>query len=382
MEADAAPDRRPGGTVEPVQRATVAKSFFQVSDEPQPKTYELRDPFAEVTYRSADRASIQAKADELGATRIHERDAEGRRIAFNKIDGRWQPDAHQREPASAPTPTGDAKDRDRTASEKVATLTTPARPLPEPPPSERMRRVEADAARAARIEALESALHERYVIKRPPLTVRTAGLGQTEYRFRGDTNRIAFTESMLKLSTDNNNPSVARSMVDVAETRKWGAIRISGNDEFKRLVWLEASVRGLKTVGYQPQRTDVELLSKEIEARRRNRIEPAPRDRNAPPETSTSRPSSSGAPSKQSARGGGGRKAVLAALEAVLVDRKVPLKRREAVMTAAAEQLAQRTAAGQVHKIKILDKDAPPQRTATLAQPKVNRQRERTGPAR
>jgi hypothetical protein len=227
------------------------------------------------------------------------------------------------------------------------------------------------------------------VIKRPPLAARTAGIGQTEYRFRGDTTRVAFTESLLKLSTDNNNPSVARSRVDVAETRKWGTLKISGNEDFKRTVWLEASVRGIKTVGYEPHRADVELLTKELEARRHNRIEPAPgaKDAGSPRDASgSSAPSPAASPAstaKASVRGSGGRKAVLAALEAVMVDRNVPAKRREAVMTAAAEQLAQRTKAGEVHKIKIVDQDAAPRRTAMpTQQPKVTRQRDRAGPTR
>jgi hypothetical protein len=75
-------------------------------------------------------------------------------------------------------------------------------------------------------------------------------LGQTEYRYRGDAARIAFRESTFRLVTDNNNPSVAWSMVDVAEARNWQGPRVSGNEDFKRLVWLEASLRGVKTIGY------------------------------------------------------------------------------------------------------------------------------------
>jgi hypothetical protein len=154
---------------------------------------------------------------------------------------------------------------------------------------------------------------------------------------------------------------------------------------------LEASVRGIKTVGYEPHRADVELLSKELAARRRNRIEPAPaaKDAGGPREAAASAtaPAAAASPAgtaKTSTRGSGGRKAVLAALEAVMVDRNVPAKRREAVMTAAAEQLAQRTKAGEVHKIKIVDKDVAPQRpTAPVPQPKIAaRQRDRAGPTR
>ena len=39
------------------------------------------------------------------------------------------------------------------------------------------------------------------------------------YRFRGDTQRVAFTESTFKLATDTNSPSVSRSMASTSRTR-------------------------------------------------------------------------------------------------------------------------------------------------------------------
>ena len=68
------------------------------------------------------------------------------------------------------------------------------------------------------------------------------------------------------MATDTNSSSVARSMVDVAETRNWRALRVSGNEDFKRMVWLEASVRGVKTLGYEPLSADLEVLKREREA--------------------------------------------------------------------------------------------------------------------
>ena len=56
MDADNSPARQAapaqGGTVEPANRAPVAIAKFQ-TPEPEPgERYELRDPFAEVTYRA------------------------------------------------------------------------------------------------------------------------------------------------------------------------------------------------------------------------------------------------------------------------------------------------------------------------------------------
>lgn len=231
----------------------------------------------------------------------------------------------------------------------------------------------AQAERGALVERLETALNERYVIKRTLVKVADMPIGHTEYRFRGDTSRVAFTESAFRLATDTNSPSVARSMVDVAEARNWRALRVSGNEDFKRMVWLEASVRGVKTLGYEPNPADLELLRREREARLVNRIEPA-RDAGGSSMAGT-------ATNKASGRGGGGRKAVLAAIDAVLVAKGVPEQKRTAVMAAATEKLAQRLRDGPAPKVKIYDKAAPSQRQLTVPTPEAQRTRDRAVPA-
>ena len=241
------------------------------------------------------------------------------------------------------------------------------------PPEVDLARIDSEAENRARAERLEAALAERYVIKRASVRFGELTLGQTEYRYRGDTSRVAFTEGTFRLATDNNSPSVARSMVDVAQARNWQGLRVSGHEDFKRMVWLEASLRGVKALGYEPQAADLEVLKREREARQVNRIEPMPREVN-PPTSATD--------SKQSARGSGGRKAVLAALEAVLVAKRVPAIQREAVMAAATESLARRLAAGQTHKVKVFDRTADPQRPVVRPTPEQQRTRERAAPVR
>jgi hypothetical protein len=72
---------------------------------------------------------------------------------------------------------------------------------------------------------------------------------------------------------------------------------------------------------------------------------------------------------------------VLAAIEAVLVAKKVPEKQRAAVMAAATEKLAQRIRDGQVPKVKVYDKAAPSQRPVVVPTPELQRSRERAAPA-
>jgi hypothetical protein len=377
MDADNSPTRQPapaqGGTVEPANRAAVAKERFQTPNDTAGERYELRDPFAEVTYRANTLPEMVAKAEQLGSTRFVAVAEDGKRTPIQKVDGEWQRGPQR--PALPERPLDSTPFRDEVPQ------STNVFPLPDATKgpgkadqaeSKTIARIDAQAERAALVARLESALKDRYVIKRAPVTVGDVTIGRTEYRFRGDTSRVAFTESTFRLATDTNSPSVARSMVDVAEARNWKSLRVSGNEDFKRMVWLEASVRSVKTIGYEPNPGDLEVLKREREARLVNRIEPA-------------RDASSGAAAapaeKASARGGGGRKAVLAAIEAVLVAKKVPEKQRAAVMTAATEKLAQRIRDGQSPKVKVYDKAAPSQRPVVVPAPEMQRSRERAVPA-
>ena len=353
MDAEPVPSRG-GGSVEPANRAAVAKERFQTPMDLVGERYEVRDPFAEVTYRARTSQEIAAKAEQLGAMRFYAVDLDGERTPINKIDGEWR----RANPPTRPTEYDIPKDQ---APASFLTLTAPK------PPEADLARIDLEAERVARAERLQAALTERYVIKRAPLRIGEAPVLQTEYRFKGDTTRVAFTESTFRLATDTNSPSVARSMVDVAEARNWQALRVSGHEDFKRLVWLEASVRGVKALGYEPQPADIDLARSEREARQSNRIEaalPHQLDRTGSGE------------SKQSSRGGG-RKAVLAALEAVLVAKRVPERQRHAVMAAAEEKLAKQIAAGQTHRVKVYDKSAPSQRQMIGPAPEQQRTRER-----
>ncbi len=377
MDADNSPVRQAapvqGGTVEPANRAPVAIAKFQTL-EPEPgERYELRDPFAEVTYRANTFPEMVAKADQLDNTRFVAVAEDGKRTPIQKVDGEWQRGEQRPAPPERPLDPGPARDEvPEAANTGPATGPSKAPAQPEQVDAKAVAKIDAQAERAALVARLEAALMERYIIKRAPVTMGDVTIGRTEYRFRGDTSRVAFTESTFRLATDTNSPSVARSMVDVAEARNWKALRVSGNQDFKRMVWLEASVRGVKTLGYEPNPGDLEVLKREREARQVNRIEPA-RDASGGAAAATAE--------KASARGSGGRKAVLAAIEAVLVAKKVPEKQRAAVMAAATEKLAQRIRDGQVPKVKVYDKAAPSQRPVVVPTPEMQRSRDRATPA-
>lgn len=366
-----------GGTVEPADRATIAIRTFQ-TPEPEPaERYELRDPFVELTYRTDRYQDMVAKADQLGANRFVVVDVRGQKSFVHKIDGQWKRDGSR--DVQPPTTGRHAKPVKTNQTRPTAesnVIPLPAKDkeiVPEASDPQASTRMDTQAEREALVARLEAALMDRYIIKRAPVTLGDVSIGLTEYRFRGDTSRVAFTESTFRLATDTNSPSVARSMVDVAETRSWHSLRITGSEDFRRLIWLEAAARGVKTLGYEPNPADLERLKVEREQRLSNRIEPA-RDASTAQGANTS--------DKPSGRGSGGRKTVLAAIEAILVANRVPEKRREAIMVAAAEKLAQRTRDGLVHRVKVYDKNAPSQRPVVAPQLEPQRSRDRAAPTR
>jgi hypothetical protein len=371
MDADNAPAIRttaaPGGTVEPANRATIAKELYQTPVDVPSQRYELRDPFAEITYRSNNLLGIVAKAEQLGMTKFVAIDAQGNRSSMQKVGDEW----HGAPPARVAVQEAAAPSPEKSKATADIKPGKPILPIEATQQQQAVSKIDAQAERAAQVLRIEAMLSDRYLIKRAPVTVGDVTIGRTEYRFKGDTSRVAFTASNFRLATDTNSPSVSRSMVDVAQARNWRALRVSGNEDFKRMVWLEASVRGVKTLGYEPNPADLQLLNKEREARQVNRIEP---DRGI----SGGNAGASATPTeKASVRGGGGRKAVLAAVEAVLVAKGVPEKQREAVMAAATEKLAQRLRDGQSIKVKVYDKTAPSQRPVVVPAPEVQRSRER-----
>lgn len=365
-----------GGTVEPAKRATVAKDRLQRPDREPAEHFELRDPFFDVTYRARTFDEMSAKAEQMGASRFTAIDADGSRTPVQKSNGQWHRGAPL--PALPERPSDPMTTRDGVPAPPADPVAGP--PAAKPAPSDKatakaIAKIDAQAERAAMVARIESALAERYVIKRAPVTVGDMKIGSTEYRFRGDSSRVAFTESTFRLATDTNSPSVARSMVDLAQAREWKGLRVSGAEDFRRMVWLEATVRGVKAIGYEPNPADLEVLRREREARQTNRIEPARELANGDADTIA-------AGEKASVRGGS-RKAVVAAIDAVLIAKKVPQDKRQAVLAAATEQLTRMAQRGDAApKIRIYDRTAPRQLPITVPTKDLQRVQDRAAPTR
>jgi Large polyvalent protein-associated domain 7 len=101
-----------------------------------------------------------------------------------------------------------------------------------------------------------------------PASVRKRFIqAENKFYFRDEENRLAFEDRGKRLVTEHNDPNVARSMVEVAEARGWDAIRVRGSEEFKRVAWLQGSLRGIEVDGFKPRAVDVAKLE-ELRAER------------------------------------------------------------------------------------------------------------------
>ncbi len=94
---------------------------------------------------------------------------------------------------------------------------------------------------------------------------------KTLYAYSNDPDKVAFTEKDDKLIANDNNPALIKSMLEVAESKGWESVTVTGEKEFKREAWLEAKARGLDVKGYEPNQQDERKLERILE--KQNSIE-------------------------------------------------------------------------------------------------------------
>jgi hypothetical protein len=69
-----------------------------------------------------------------------------------------------------------------------------------------------------------------------------------------------FEDHGARLATPANDRKTAADMIAVAQAKGWGEIALKGGDEFKRNAWIEASLSGIATKGFEPQEQDLAML--------------------------------------------------------------------------------------------------------------------------
>ncbi|MDF0606790.1 hypothetical protein HZU77_014175 [Neisseriaceae bacterium TC5R-5] len=88
-----------------------------------------------------------------------------------------------------------------------------------------------------------------------------------------NTDLIAFEDKGNKLETKSNSEAIAQSMVQIAESRGWDEVKVSGSEAFRKQVWLEAASRGIHVKGYSPSEQDKAELIKRSSNLEANKVE-------------------------------------------------------------------------------------------------------------
>lgn len=96
-----------------------------------------------------------------------------------------------------------------------------------------------------------------------------------KFHFRDGQNGLAFEDRGRRVVTEHNDPAIAASMVELAEAKGWNKIKVAGHDDFKREVWLQASLKNIEVTGYKPKDVDLAKLEELRGSRMKNAIEPA-----------------------------------------------------------------------------------------------------------
>ena len=84
---------------------------------------------------------------------------------------------------------------------------------------------------------------------------------------------VIFKDDGSKLKTAKNDAQVISDMLDVAQAKNWGSIKISGSKDFRQAMWLEAERRGIASTGYKPNKFDLAKRDQMLGNNLRNSIE-------------------------------------------------------------------------------------------------------------
>ncbi|WP_321893757.1 LPD7 domain-containing protein [Paraburkholderia tropica] len=108
----------------------------------------------------------------------------------------------------------------------------------------------------------------------PPETVKKRYLrAGNQYFLKDAPHQLAFEDIGPYLVTEHNRPDVVESMVDMVRAKAWGRIRVSGHEQFRREVWVQATLLGIEVSGYEPKAVDFARLAEGRRERMTNRID-------------------------------------------------------------------------------------------------------------
>lgn len=88
-----------------------------------------------------------------------------------------------------------------------------------------------------------------------------------------DTSSVAFEDKGSKLVTRSSSESMVESLIAIAEARGWTEINASGDEAFRKRVWMAGAERGMRVSGYKPTELEKAELAKRLEGIAPNAIQ-------------------------------------------------------------------------------------------------------------
>lgn len=89
---------------------------------------------------------------------------------------------------------------------------------------------------------------------------------------------VFFKDQGASLKTAKNDMDTVQDMLEVAYEKGWSSIQLTGSKEFKRIAYIEATVRGIDAYGYKPNEKDLAIIAQLREERSINIINKADKE--------------------------------------------------------------------------------------------------------
>ncbi len=103
----------------------------------------------------------------------------------------------------------------------------------------------------------DSALTQELRVVRDRLSSEYQFDGVSKYFFRQGTKPdLAFEDQGSKFDTPHHTPEVVASIAQLAHAKGWQEMYLTGTPEFRREMWLQASLLNMKVIGYEPEPID------------------------------------------------------------------------------------------------------------------------------
>src|SRR5438552_2803894 len=135
---------------------------------------------------------------------------------------------------------------------EVNSIEARRRPKRAPPPPGEQPRVEPEARAPA---AAPSEVSDRISADSDPWTVPESirdRFVQDGHRFYFADGKEAFKDRGRRLTTSSENTQVVHSLIEIARSRGWTEVTVSGTERFRQEAWRQARMAGLGVRGYRP----------------------------------------------------------------------------------------------------------------------------------